>query len=148
MPLITDVGELRPTTAIKVRAFLKECNAKGVPYIIIETRRLPETQMLYYMQGRLDIKNNKNILAEYNALRKKYFLWEVAANAPIITWTLDSKHIDGRAIDIAPAKDGKPWWNADDATWYRLGMIGKNNGLVWGGDWPSPKNDKPHFEDV
>ena len=59
-----------------------------------------------------------------------------------------SNHFDGKAVDICPLKDGKPWWNAPDEVWNKLGDIGKAYGLTWGGDWPEPKRDKPHFEDI
>jgi peptidoglycan L-alanyl-D-glutamate endopeptidase CwlK len=107
--------------------------------------------MLYYMQGRLDVKNNKMIAQEYNALRKLNGLWEVPISDALfkpITWTLDSKHFSGKAFDIVPLKDGKAWWDAPDELWERIGKMGKDCGLAWGGDFPVGMKDRPHFEDI
>ena len=30
------------------------------------------------------------------------------------SWTMNSKHIDGLAVDIILLKDGKPCWNAEE----------------------------------
>jgi hypothetical protein len=60
----------------------------------------------------------------------------------IVTWTLTSNHITGRAIDICfvglrpypPRKD-----------WLPIVAIAKKYGINWGGEWRNP--DSPHFED-
>lgn len=151
MPIIKDVSALQPMTAMKVRNMLKKCEEADLPVVVIETVRTLETQLLYYLQGRLDVKNNKMIANEYNIMRKKFGLWEVPSNDALfkqVTWTFMSNHFDGKAVDIAPLKDGKPWWNAPDEVWNKMGAIGKSCGLHWGGDWPEPKKDKPHFEDI
>lgn len=56
-----------------------------------------------------------------------------------------SKHQDGRAVDMCFVVDGQPSW--DDAhPWRCYGEMAKALGLVWGGDWPEPKTDRPHLE--
>ena len=100
MAINKDISSLSPSTASKCRMFLKQCEENNLPVAVIETTRDDITQMLYYMQGRLDVKNNKQIATEYNALRKKYGLWEDAINDALfkpITWSLNSNHAKGKA---------------------------------------------------
>lgn len=61
---------------------------------------------------------------------------------PKVTWTLKSKHIEGKAFDIAMLKNGKADWNV--ASYRRPGEIGQEIGLEWGGSWKKP--DAPHFQ--
>lgn len=63
--------------------------------------------------------------------------------------TLKSKHIVGRAVDLAPVIDGEVRW--DWPPFYKIAdamkQAAKEQGvvIVWGGDWKSFK-DGPHFE--
>jgi hypothetical protein len=55
-----------------------------------------------------------------------------------------SKHESGTAFDIVPLNaQGQPDWGSKH--WDRLGALGKELGLTWGGDFTSLK-DRPHFE--
>lgn len=63
--------------------------------------------------------------------------------------TMNSRHLVGKAVDIAVIKDGEVTW---DMKYYQLvadhvKKVAKEQGidLVWGGDWQSFK-DGPHFE--
>lgn len=77
----------------------------------------------------------------------------------IVTWTLNSKHIDGKAVDLAPAKqDGSIDWNdisAFDAIAKAMFAAASflEYRIRWGADWDSDGNprergetDSPHFE--
>jgi peptidoglycan LD-endopeptidase CwlK len=63
--------------------------------------------------------------------------------------TMNSKHLIGRAVDLAVVVDGEVRW--DWPLYDRLGEVVKNAAkeldipIVWGGDWKSFK-DGPHFE--
>lgn len=57
--------------------------------------------------------------------------------------TMKSKHLDGKAFDIAVIKNGKVSWDFEDYKPY--GKIGESVGLAWGGNWKTFK-DGPHFE--
>jgi peptidoglycan LD-endopeptidase CwlK len=65
------------------------------------------------------------------------------------TQTMNSKHLVGRALDIAPVLDGEVRW--DWPLFYKLAQAMKtaaqelNVKIVWGGDWKTFK-DGPHFE--
>jgi peptidoglycan L-alanyl-D-glutamate endopeptidase CwlK len=63
--------------------------------------------------------------------------------------TMNSRHLTGKAVDIAVIKDGEVTW---DFKYYQLvadhiKKIAKDMkiDIVWGGDWQSFK-DGPHFE--
>jgi peptidoglycan L-alanyl-D-glutamate endopeptidase CwlK len=63
--------------------------------------------------------------------------------------TMNSRHLTGKAVDIAVIKDGEVTW---DLKYYQLvadhiKKIAKDMkiDIVWGGDWQSFK-DGPHFE--
>jgi len=98
--------------------FDKQMKASGVNYIITCTTRTQSDQDNLYAQGR-------------------------TKPGLIVTWTRKSKHIDGKAFDIAIIKDGKISWATAD---YQLaGEIGRGIGLDWGGSWAKNK-DAPHFQ--
>ena len=63
--------------------------------------------------------------------------------------TMNSRHLTGKAVDIAVIKDGEVTW---DFKFYQLvadhiKKVAKELqiDIVWGGDWQSFK-DGPHFE--
>ncbi|MBO7735858.1 MAG: M15 family metallopeptidase [Methanobrevibacter sp.] len=113
----------------------------GVESIAInETLRDLTTQMAYFVRGRMDPKYVKMF---YKAAGL-YEIGEAEAKT-IITNTLESNHMSGRAADFVPVKDGKLWWNAPDDVWRVMGEIGESCGLKWGGRWKELK-DTPHFE--
>jgi len=66
------------------------------------------------------------------------------------SWTMNSRHLTGRAVDLAPYIDGGPRW--DWPLFYKLADAMKTAarelgvGIVWGGDWRPPRRDGPHFE--
>lgn len=76
-----------------------------------------------------------------------------------VTWTLDSKHITGEAVDLAPiAKDGSiDWKNKKAFDAIAKAMFSAAEVLEfrirWGADWDMDGNprergesDSPHFE--
>ena len=65
------------------------------------------------------------------------------------TKTMNSRHLTGHAVDLAPMLDGKVSW--DWPLYHRLAKIVKAAAaaekvpLTWGGDWRTFK-DGPHWE--
>jgi peptidoglycan L-alanyl-D-glutamate endopeptidase CwlK len=65
------------------------------------------------------------------------------------TKTLNSRHLTGHAVDLAPMLDGKVSW--DWPLYHRLAKTVKSAAafekvpLQWGGDWRTFK-DGPHWE--
>jgi hypothetical protein len=110
--------------------------------IIVEGKRSLTTQIAYYCRGRM--RRNEDVKAVFKAAGL-WALTDSEAETPN-TWTLKSKHLEGRAIDIAPSKDGKAiWWGAPGEVWERMGEIGEAHGALWGGRWKN--KDCPHFEE-
>jgi peptidoglycan L-alanyl-D-glutamate endopeptidase CwlK len=55
----------------------------------------------------------------------------------------ESWHNFGLAFDVVPLVNRKAIW--DSPFWGRIGTLGKQAGLQWGGEFRTFK-DKPHFE--
>lgn len=103
------------------------------PIMVVEGLRTRERQAELYAQGRT--KPGK-----------------------VVTWTLNSKHIDGKAVDLAPYIDGKIDWSDPkkfDAINKGMSLAAKRLGVKirWGADWDQDgvprergETDSPHFE--
>ena len=145
--LIKDLNkEIQPMAnkaykAMNSSAVLKKLGVEKV--VIVETKRDLAVQMAYYSRSRM--KDPNDVKAMYKAAG----LYEPSIKECNTenTKTLNSNHIKGIAIDFAPYKDGKIWWDAPDSVWNEMGKIGKKCGFSWGGDWKGFV-DKPHFEMV
>ena len=148
--IITAVSALDPRMQPGVYKYMRRCAEEGILTIVLETARELATQMAYYSRGRAP-----------GELVKAYFarcgLWAItdAETQTINTQTLYSKHIDKLAIDIAPAKDGKPWWEAPlREVWEKMWRIAEEEcGLdaCAGGKWEAWTRsgrpwDLPHHE--
>ena len=110
--------------------------ATGIGYRVTQTKRTAAEQEAYYAQGRrvLEITNN---------LRDKAGLAPIIENEnKIVTHTIHSKHLEGKAFDIAMMQDGKIAWS--NYLFDKAGPIGEAVGLEWGGSWV--KKDRPHFQ--
>jgi peptidoglycan L-alanyl-D-glutamate endopeptidase CwlK len=68
-----------------------------------------------------------------------------------VSWTLNSKHLTGHAIDLCPYAQfelhgpDRLAWNTDEPAWQVIGEIGEQLGLTWGGRW-NRTPDYGHFE--
>lgn len=118
-----------------------ELKGLGVVSVVInESRRDLTTQMAYFSRGRMPAV--EDVRAMYRAAGLGSITAGEAKRA--ITWTLDSKHLRGEAVDFVPVRSGVAWWGAPSAVWDRMGVIGESCGLKWGGRWKT--RDCPHFE--
>jgi peptidoglycan L-alanyl-D-glutamate endopeptidase CwlK len=140
MGLHRDINLLEPGFRALVNNFLDDLEKRGIDYRVVETLRDVSVQNAYYAQGR-------EPLVSVNRKRANEGLWLITEkeNKNPITWTLQSKHLLGKAIDLAPVMDGKIWWNAPFTIWEQLGAIGESHGLGWGGRWKN-RLDCPHYE--
>lgn len=113
-----DPNSLIPDMQVKYKQFAELMKKNGFNFILTCAKRTPEEQAELYAQGR-------------------------TKPGHIVTWTLNSRHLTGKAFDIAITDNkGKPVWDADA---YQVpGRLGESIGLVWGGRWQKP--DYPHFE--
>lgn len=139
MSLIRSLDRLNPDFRQLVEVFLKRLEEEEIDCFVYESLRLPETQSAYYAQGRMPLKM-------VNELRRDAKLWDIneAENKKIITWTMQSKHLLGLAVDIVPVKNGKLWWNAPDEIWKRIAEISVACGLDAGYYWRH--KDAPHHQ--
>lgn len=119
------IEDLEPIVQDKAREFLAACKEAGIDVIITSTFRDFESQTALYNQGRTTkgaiVTNAK---AGYSAHNFKC------------------------AFDVVPTRAGKPVWGTsgeDGKLWQRVGKIGQECGLEWGGAWTSFK-DMPHFQ--
>lgn len=69
-----------------------------------------------------------------------------------LSWTMNSKHLTGDAIDVAPymiydlSGPDKAQWDETDPIWNRIGAIGQGCGLKWGVIKNGTRIDLGHFE--
>lgn len=117
---ISKLQELKPEFRVKVEQLMKQGLQKGLRPEIVEAKRSQSRQEELYEQGRTKPGN-------------------------IVTWTRNSMHTNGLAVDIAQLDEkGQITYNAKDNFWEEMGRIGKSLNLIWGGDFP--KQDRPHFQ--
>lgn len=87
----------------------------------------------------------------FRTVEEQQALYAKGRTAPgkIVTWadgvTKKSNHQSGKAADLTFLHDGKPCW-CEKHPWLLYGEAAKALGLKWGGDWPTPKTDRPHIE--
>ena len=117
-----------PELQEKYVLFRGKMQEAGIDFILTCTKRTEDEQRDLYAQGR-------------------------TKPGRIVTWTLKSKHLLGKAFDIVIMKNGKLIWDTGIDTndnslsdWQEAGAIGESAGLIWGGRWKKP--DMPHFEVV
>lgn len=112
------LDDLDPAFKPLAMQLLARCVEAGIAVAIVNTRRTAEEQAANLARG--------------------------------VSWVTHSKHQDGLAIDIAPyeiyAENGtdKLNWDAESPVWDKLGRIGEQVGLRWGGRWIV--KDLGHFE--
>jgi peptidoglycan L-alanyl-D-glutamate endopeptidase CwlK len=100
------------------RELLRRLAAEGLTFKVTSGNRTREEQAALYAQGRSN-------------------------PGPVVTWTIKSRHIGGRAIDLTLFSGKNPVWESKH--YDRAGVIGEEIGLAWGGRWKNSP-DKPHFE--
>ena len=105
-----------PALASRVERLMWALAWLGIPVRVTQARRTQAEQDALYAQGR-------------------------TTPGPIVTWTLDSKHVRGRAVDFV-------WRTPNGVTysgpWELLAMMAKELGLTAGYYWH--RQDKPHVE--
>lgn len=102
-------------------------------FMVVEGRRTSARQAELFAQGR-------------------------TAPGKIITWTLDSKHITGDAVDLAPVVGGAIPWGSHAAfdelaqVMFRAAEL-EGVAITWGADWNNNgirrekgETDSPHYQ--
>ena len=122
-----DITLCHPKLQQLAAKLLEECGQQGLQIKIGETLRTVAEQDELYAKGRT-----------VPPIGKKY----IVTNAPGSSYS--SYHQWGTAFDIY-RNDGQGAYYDNDGFFTKVGQIGVNLGLEWGGNWKSIV-DKPHFQ--
>lgn len=107
---------LQPLFQEKIDTLLQEARRQGLKVDLYEGYRSTERQNYLYEKGKSKLRGNRG-------------------------W-----HTQGLAADIVFKDTKDNWtWNVPPSSWRKLGQIGTNLGLEWGGDWTKFR-DRPHFQ--
>ena len=114
--MIADLNALHPYFRDKVATLIAMCKAKGIELAIVESYRTHAKQN------------------EFKAMGKNYTRSSGGK----------SRHQYGLAVDVVPVIDSIAQWD-NSKLWRKVGVIGEQLGLRWGGRWKS-LYDPGHFE--
>lgn len=118
-----DIKLCHPKLQQLASRLIDDCNAVGLKIGIAECYRTIEEQNALYAKGRT-VKGNivTNVKGtDYGSMHQWFIAFDFYRN------------------------DGKGAYNDSDNFFSRVGKIGQNLGLEWGGSWKTPV-DKPHFQ--
>lgn len=134
-----DIGKLNVLVQVMLAAALREIKAAGVNPLVVETYRTKERQYYLYGQGRTAAQCT--VMGVPVAKAKKY----AKPGATKVTWTLNSIHIQKKAVDVIPVRNGKDIWNAQDKDTKKIIEIMQKYGFEAGANWTSSP-DSPHYQ--
>ncbi len=133
-----DAGKLNVLVQVMLAAALKEIKSAGVNPLVVETYRSKERQYYLYGQGRTAAQC---VAAGIPAAKAKKY----ARSGKQCTWTLNSIHIQKKAVDVIPMRNGKAIWNAQDKDSKKIIEIMQKYGFEAGANW-TKSPDSPHFQ--
>lgn len=114
-----------------------------VDFAVVQGNRTRDEQARLYGKGRTAAQMSaKGLPASY-----------AKPSEAKVTWTMNSNHIGGRAVDLAPYVDGAINWDDSGrrgfwpkiAAAMRQAAAEQGVKIKWGGDWKGTP-DRPHFE--
>ncbi len=126
----TSLARLVGVDECLVKVVMRAIEISEVDFTVMEGKRTLERQRELYAQGR-------------------------TAPGKIVTWTMNSRHIEGKAVDLVPYpldwNDLEKFDKIKDAMFQAAREIDVN--LRWGADWDGDgkyrekgEYDSPHFE--
>jgi peptidoglycan LD-endopeptidase CwlK len=118
------LDKLHPKVRAKAEALIERCKAAGLEILITETFRSKAEQDALYAKGRTTPG-------------------AIVTKAPYPR----SPHCWAVAFDICRATGADKFAEGTDGFWAKVGAIGKELGLFWGGEFKNLKGDLCHFED-
>lgn len=131
--MLNGIGKLKGVKIDLIRVIEKAADVMPFDLLITEGVRTKEQQQKLYAQGR-------------------------TRPGKVVTWTLDSKHITGDAVDVVPLVNNNIPWN-DTLLFITMGktilQVADDLGIKmrWGYDWDRDgivmekgEHDGPHFE--
>ena len=120
------LADVHPTLTAAVRRMVAELDRRGHTAIITQGARTTARQQALYAQGRT---RPGKIVTNADGVRR--------------TSMHQRQHTGyAHAVDLAWIVDARVTW---DGPWALLGELARAEGLVWGGDWTSFR-DQPHVE--
>jgi len=129
--------ELDPSFDLRTRTLLQglEADFRNKVITLLQTARKQGID-LRLTSGHRDCKAQNKLYAQGRTAPGK-----IVTNAKCGK----STHNYRRAVDVVEFKNGKPLWT--NPNWNKIGKMGVDLGLEWGGNWKSFK-DRPHFQDL
>ncbi len=127
-----DLNELLPIVKEKAILLRDKCKEAGIDLAVTGTYRTFVEQDMLFLQPYDEIDNDKDGLID--EVDEK--VTNAQAGKSLHNWRV--------AFDVVPVVDGVAVWN-DNTLWSKIGQIGVDLGLEWGGNW-SYFVDKPHFQ--
>jgi peptidoglycan L-alanyl-D-glutamate endopeptidase CwlK len=138
-----DLKELNPLVKVMLELALADIKSQGVNPLVVETYRSKERQEYLYCQGRTVSQCTSRGISKTFA--EKY----CNPKAKQVTWTLNSVHIERKAVDVVPQRiiSGKiaAIWNCEDKQTKAIINTMPKYGFEPGANW-STNADSPHFQ--
>lgn len=134
-----DTNELNTLVQVMLSLALAEIRKQGVTPLVVETYRTKERQYSLYGQGRtVALCKSAGMPA---AKAKQY----AKPSLTRCTWTLNSIHIERKAVDVIPMRKGKAIWNASDMDTKVIINVMQKYGFEAGANWKNSP-DSPHYQ--
>ena len=138
-----DLNELNPLVRVALELALIDIRKQGINPLVGETFRPAERQKYLYCQGRTILE----CIAQ--GISKTFAAAYTAPKAQKVTWTLDSIHIQRKAVDVVPQRviNGKMTaiWNSQDIETRAIINTMAKYGFEPGANWKT-NPDSPHFQ--
>ena len=143
--VVNDPDELNPLVKVLYTAAIEEIKSKGITPLTVETYRSKKRQYYLYCQGRTaSVAINAGVPS---SIANKYC--PTLKNKSKVTWTLNSIHIERKAVDIIAQRlvKGKKTaiWDNTDSENKKIVKIMTKYGFEAGANWTS-NPDSAHFQ--
>lgn len=139
------VQALRPEVSGRAVQLLSRCQRAGIRLCLTEGYRSTEDQDRIFAKGRT-VKSD--VPCRHGSETRQPGTCDEHPLGATVTKARGghSWHNWGLAFDVAVVdEDGQPSWPEDDALWRRIGEIGEDLDLQWGGRFQRFP-DRPHFQ--
>lgn len=116
-----------------------------VDFVVVQGKRTLDEQRALFGKGRSVAQLVAKSFSAPLAVRYS------SPNEAKVTWTMNSNHLSGRAVDLAAYVNGTISWDTNKGYYQELARAVKLAAMelchviTWGGDWTTTK-DYPHFE--
>ncbi len=138
-----DINELNPLVKVMLELALIDIRSQGINPLVVETYRPAERQKYLYCQSRT--------VSECMAagISKSFATAYCNPKVSPVTWTLNSIHIQRKAVDVVPQRKvngvmSAIWNNQDKETKAIINTMAKY-GFEPGANWKT-NPDSPHFQ--